>query len=120
MTAAPQTPRAIPFTPAERSFIRQELAAAFGVFPSLAAGIRLATWTTGPRRGQPKVSPVLAGLIERGLMDMPAEDLGRRAYFTQTGLLALRALYEDGRYLDPDRFGHLRDELGVPAPLPDR
>jgi hypothetical protein len=53
-------------------------------------------------------------------MDMPAEDLGRRAYFTQTGLLALRALYEDGRYLDPDRFGHLREELGIPPPPPGR
>jgi hypothetical protein len=52
-------------------------------------------------------------------MDMPAEDLGRRAYFTQTGLLALRALYEDGRYLDPDRFRHLREELGIPPPLPE-
>jgi hypothetical protein len=118
MTA--QASRAIAFTPAERTFIRGELAAAFGVFPSLAAGIRLATWTTGPRRGEPKVSPVLAGLIERGLVDMPAEDLGRRAYFTQTGLLALRALYEDGRYLDPDRFGHLREELGIPPPIPGR
>ena len=89
MTAAP-SPRTIAFSPAERTFIRQELAAAFGVFPSLAAGIRLTIWTSGSRRGQPKVSPVLAGLIERGLMDMPSEDLGRRAYFTQTGLLALR------------------------------
>lgn len=110
-------PRAIPFTPAERSFIRQELGAAFGAFPSLAAGIRLVTWTSGPRRGEPKISPVLAGLIERGLMDMPAEDLGRRVYFTETGLLALRRLYEDGRYLDPDRFGHLREELGIPPPV---
>lgn len=119
MTGSPGL-RAMAFSPAERSFIRQELAAAFGVFPSLAQGIRLSVWTTGARRGQPKISPVLAGLIDRGLMDMPAEDLGRRAYFTQTGLLALKALYEDGRYLDPDRFGHLREELGIPAPLPSR
>ena len=80
----------------------------------------MSVWTTGARRGQPKISPVLAGLIDRGLMDMPAEDLGRRAYFTQMGLLALKALYEDGRYLDPDRFGHLREELGIPAPFPPR
>ena len=113
-------PRAIAFTPAERTFIRQELAAGFGAFPSLAAGIRLATWTSGPRRGEPKVSPVLAGLIERGLLDMLPEDLGRRVYFTQTGLLALRTLYEDGRYLDPDRFGHLREELGIPPPISGR
>ncbi|MBW4022971.1 MAG: hypothetical protein HIU92_07475 [Proteobacteria bacterium] len=111
-------PRAIAFSPAERSFIRGELAAAFGMFPSLSAGIRLNVWTSGPRRGEPKVPPVLAGLIERGLMEMPAEHLGRRAYFTETGLLALRLLYEDGRYLDPDRFGHLREELGIPPPPP--
>jgi hypothetical protein len=107
---------AIPFTPAERSFLRQELAAAFGARPALAQGIRLNLWTSGPRRGEPKIPPVLAGLLERGLIDLPAEELGRRAYFTQTGLAALKLLYEDGRYLDPDRFGHLRAELGIPEP----
>lgn len=106
--------RAMPFTPAERSFLRHELAAAFGERPSLARGIRLALWTTGPRRGEPKIAPALAGLIERGLMDVPAEDLGTRAYFTQTGIAALRALVEDGRFLDPDRFAYLRAELGLP------
>lgn len=106
----------IPFTAAERSFIRQELGAAFGARPSLAKGIRLTLWTSGPRKGEPKISPVLAGLLERGLMDLPAEDLGQRVYFTQTGLAALKRLYEDGRYLDPDRFGHLRAELGIPEP----
>jgi hypothetical protein len=110
------TPRAIPFTPAERSFLRHELAAAFGHFPKLSEGLKLTLWTTGPHRGQPKIAPVLAGLIERGIMDMRPEDLGRRAIFTETGMAALRALYEDGRYLDPDRFGHLREELGIPAP----
>lgn len=109
----------IPFTAAERSFIRQELAAAAGRRPSLSAGIRLNLWTSGPRRGEPKIPPVLAGLLERGLMDLPAEELGRRAFFTQTGLAALRTLYEDGRYLDPDRFGHLRAELGIPEPPPE-
>lgn len=109
-------PTALPFSPAERSFLRHELAAAFGARPRLSAGIRLNRWTTGPRRGEPKIPPVLAGLIERGLMDVPPEDLGERAYFTETGIAALRALYEDGRYLDPDRFGHLREELGLPEP----
>lgn len=112
--------RALPFSPAERSFLRQELAAAAGLRPSLAQGIRLSRWTSGARRGEPKIAPVLAGLIERGLMEMPAEDLGTRACFTQTGLAALRALVEDGRYLDPERFGYLRAELGLPElpPLP--
>ncbi|MCB8879268.1 hypothetical protein ACELLULO517_03400 [Acidisoma cellulosilytica] len=111
-----QPPGAVPFTAAERSFIRQELAAAFGVRPSLAKGIRINLWTSGSRRGEPKIPPVLGAMIERGLIDMPAEDLGQRAYFTQTGLAALKRLYEDGRYLDPDRFGHLREELGIPEP----
>ena len=111
------SPASVPFTAAERSFIRQELGAAFGVRPSLASGIRVNLWTSGSRRGEPKIPPVLAGLIDRGLIDLPAEDLGQRAYFTQTGLAALKRLYEDGRYLDPDRFGHLREELGIPEPL---
>lgn len=111
-------PTALPFTPAERSFLRHELAAASGVRPTLSQGIKINRWTTGPRRGEPKIPPVLAGLIERGLMDLPAEELGARAFFTETGVAALRALYEDGRYLDPDRFGHLRAELGMPEPSP--
>jgi hypothetical protein len=113
LSGEPREPRALPFSPSERSFLRQELGAAFGHRKSLAQGIGVAVWTTGPRKGEPKVPPVLAGLVARGIMDMPAEDLGRRAYFTQTGLAALRVLYEDGRYLDPDRFGHLREELGL-------
>ncbi|GAB0113328.1 hypothetical protein [Acidisoma sp. C75] len=107
-------PRALPFSPAERSFLRHELAAAAGKRPSLAEGIHLARWTSGPRRGEPKIAPVLAGLIERGLMDLPAEDLGTRARFTETGLAALATLVEDGRYLDAERFGYLRAELGLP------
>ncbi len=113
MSKPPPPPPPPAFSPSERTFLRQSLAAAFGHFPRLSAGIALTVWTTGPHRGEAKVPPVLAGLVARGIMDIPAEELGRRAYFTQTGLGALRALYEDGRYLDPERYGHLAEELGL-------
>ena len=41
---------------------------------------------------------------------------GHRAFFTEAGLAALRALLEDRRAMDPARFAHLRRELGLDAP----
>ena len=37
-----------------------------------------------------------------------------RAYFTETGLGALRRLASDRRYMDPHKFAHVRTELGLP------
>ena len=37
------------------------------------------------------------------------------AYFTAAGLRELRALLEDRQAMDPERFGHLRRELGLDA-----
>jgi hypothetical protein len=38
-----------------------------------------------------------------------------RAFFTEAGLAALRQLVLDRRAMDPERFGHLRAELGMNA-----
>jgi hypothetical protein len=66
----------------------------------------------------------MAGLVERGLISLPSESpgFGARAYFTKTGLAALRELLQDRRSMDPQRFAHLRQELGLdpmPAELPE-
>ena len=38
-----------------------------------------------------------------------------RAFFTEAGLAALRQLVLDRRAMDPERFAHLRAELGLDA-----
>jgi hypothetical protein len=58
----------------------------------------------------------MAGLVERSLVSLPSEPqpgFGARAYFTEAGLAALRELLQDRRSMDPQRFAHLRQELGL-------
>ena len=38
-----------------------------------------------------------------------------KAFFTKSGLAALRLLASDRRYMDPQKFAHIRTELGLPA-----
>ena len=104
------------FTPAERDFIRREFCTHFSSNPALADGVFLRTWRAGPLKGQPKIPKAMAGLIERNLVSLPSEPqsgFGRRAYFTEAGLAALRELLQDRRSMDPQRFAHLRQELGL-------
>lgn len=111
-----------PFTPAERELIRREFCQRFGQDPALADGFFLRTWRTGPKAGQPKVPKTMVGLIGRGLVVVsPAAptSLGIRAHFTPAGLRALRELLRDRRAMDPERFGHLRRELGFDPPGED-
>ncbi len=109
-------PGLLSFTPAEREFIRREFGQRFGSFPALADGIFLRCWRTGPQAGEAKIPKALTGLIERGLVALspePPNILGTRAFFTPAGLAALRELLQDRRAMDPERFAHLRQELGL-------
>ena len=113
------TPNPGIFTPAEREFIRREFGQRFGQDPALADGIFLRVWRTGPRAGQPKVPKALEGLLARRLVALSTEPpsiLGTRATFTVARLEALRSLLQDRRAMDPERFGHLRRELGLDPP----
>ncbi|TCZ61160.1 hypothetical protein [Roseicella aquatilis] len=110
-------------TPPERELIRREFCRRFGQDPALADGIFLRLWRTGPRAGQPKIPKAMEGLIARGLMAVSAEPptiLGTRAHFTPAGYEALRRLLADRRAMDPERYGHLRRELGLGPPGEDR
>jgi hypothetical protein len=51
--------------------------------------------------------------LERGLMELRTTSRGRRAFFTQKGLSTLRRLVLDRRAINPERFAHLRRELGL-------
>jgi hypothetical protein len=53
-------------------------------------------------------------MLERGLVEVRSTNRGPRAFFTESGMAALRQLLMDRRAMDPERFGHMRAELGLP------
>jgi hypothetical protein len=106
-------PSPIAFTAAERALIRQEMGQHFGQYPSLVDGIFLRTWRGGPQKNQPKMSPAIRSMMDRGLVELRISERGPRVYFTEVGLRELRRLVLDRRYMDPERFAHLRQELGL-------
>jgi hypothetical protein len=103
------------FMPRERELIRREFCRHFGQDPSIADGIFLRTWHSGPHKGAPKIPPTVQGLLDRGLVEIGPGRFGLRAFFTEAGLKELRALLQDRRAMNPERFGHLRRELGLDA-----
>jgi hypothetical protein len=102
-----------PFTPKERDYIRRELDVFFSTLPSVADGFHLRIWRSGTMAGQPKVPPPLRAMIERGLMEIRTDNHFPRAYFSECGIAALRLLALDRRYMDPQKFAHVRAELGL-------
>ena len=112
-TRANQT--ASPFTPKEREYIRRELDIFFGTLPSVADGFQLRTWRGGPHAAQPKIPAPLRTMVDRGLMEVRTGTPMPKAFFTESGLVALRLLASDRRYMDPQKFAHVRTELGLQA-----
>jgi hypothetical protein len=104
-----------PFTASERDLLRRELCRHFGQDPSIADGIFLRTWRGGERRNQPKIPPAVQTMLARGVVEVRTTNRGPRAFFTEAGLTALRQLVLDRRAMDPERFAHLRAELGLDA-----
>lgn len=105
---------ACPFTTQEREYIRRELDMFFGTLPSVADGFPLRTWRGGQLSGQPKLPPPLRTMVDRGLMQIWTGAPMPRAFFTEKGLGALRGLASDRRYMDPQKFAHVLNELGLP------
>src|SRR3954451_16400512 len=109
-----------PFTPQERDLIRLELMPRFGQEPDLANGLFLRTWRDGPQKGQPKIPKAIQTMLDRGLVRIGTNPMGRpAAFFTEVGLEGLRQLLQNRRAMDPERFDHLRRALGVGEPLAD-
>jgi hypothetical protein len=100
------------FSPGERDYIRRELDMFFSTLPTVAEGFQLKTWRGGPQAGRPKVPPVARSLVDRGLMRLDTSDRLPRLFFTEAGLVELRAMVADRRLTDPKRFAHVRQELG--------
>ncbi|MBV8522693.1 MAG: hypothetical protein JOY71_11315 [Acetobacteraceae bacterium] len=104
------------FTPTERAYIRSELDRYFTTLPTVAEGLMLRTWKTGPRAGQPKLGPAAQSLLDRGFVSLDPHNGLPRLFFTETGLAALRAMMRDRRLADPEKFAHIRVELGIDPP----
>jgi hypothetical protein len=101
------------FTPGERDYIRRELDMFFSTYPTVAEGFQLKTWRGGPQAGQPKLSPAANSLLDRGLMRLDAGSRLPRLFFTDEGLLELRAMMADRRLADAVKFAHIRRELSI-------
>jgi hypothetical protein len=101
------------FSAAERELIRREFGMRFGGYASLAEGILLHTWRTGPRKGEPKLPRAVQTMLDRGFVEIRPDRLWARALFTEAGLAALRTMAANPRLLPPDQFAHLRRELGL-------
>jgi len=108
-----QTAPGAGFTPGERDYIRRELDMFFSTLPTVAEGFPLKTWRGGPEAGKPKLSPIAKGLLERGLMRLDTSQRLPRLFFTEAGLVELRAMMSDRRLADPVKFAHVRQELGI-------
>ena len=114
MTKPPARPP-LPVTAPERELIRRELGMHFSQLPSVADGLFLRTWRGGPQAGQPKVPPPVRSMLERGLVELRTDQPWTRAHFTAAELDALREMARDRRLLDPVRYAHVRQELGLDA-----
>ena len=103
-----------PFTPQERELIRLELMPRLGQEPELANGLFLRTWRDGPQKGQAKIPKVIQSMLDRELVRIGTNPMGRpAAFFTETGLDGLRVLRRDSRAMDSERYDYLRLKLGV-------
>ena len=106
------------FTPGERDYIRRELDMFFSTLPRVADGLQLKTWRGGPLAGQPKVPPAAQGLIDKGVLRLDAGRKPPMLFFTEVGIVALRAMMSDARLANPEKFAHVRRELGIDPPDP--
>jgi hypothetical protein len=89
----------------------------FGTLPSVAEGFQLRTWRGGPLAGQPKVPPPVRTMVERGLVEITSGTRLPKVQFSEAGLAALRLLVLERRYMDPQKFAHVRAELGLEATI---
>jgi len=103
------------FTAGERDYIRRELDRFFSTLPSVAEGFQLKTWRGGPEAGKPKVPLTAKGLMERGLLRLETTGRLPRLFFTGAGIDAVRTMMADRRLADPEKFAHIRQELGIDA-----
>ncbi|MCW2239344.1 hypothetical protein [Azospirillum canadense] len=110
-------------TPKERDLIRREFMRRLTSARSIHDGIMLKRWSTGPRKGEPKLQAAVQSLRNRGLVELA--DLDRHwptARFTAAGYAALRRLAADRRALNAEDHAQMIGEitaLDTPTATPD-
>src|ERR1700731_3518682 len=92
------------FTPGGRDYIRRELDMFFSTYPSVAEGFQLKTRRGGREAGQPGLPPPARSLLDRGLMRLDTGSPLPRLFFTDAGLVELRAMMADRRLADPGKL----------------
>jgi hypothetical protein len=83
-------------TATERAYLRDELDCYFNTYPSVAEGLMVKTWKTGPARWSAQAR---SGRPEPARSRPGARDTESRPYrlmFTETGLAALRGMMSNG------------------------
>ena len=100
-------------TRAEREYLRRELDVFFSTLPTVVEGFMLRTWRGGPHKGAPKLPPAAKSLLDRGLAHLDASGPLPRLFLTEGGVVALRRMMADSRLANPQKFAHVRRELGI-------
>jgi hypothetical protein len=100
------------FTAKERDLIRVEFMIRGLIPPSLQSGIHVPRWGSGPNKGKPKLSKAVQSMLDRGLVEI-VEPEGRFPFakFTAAGIEALREMSKARRFLPPEQYWHLIEEL---------
>jgi hypothetical protein len=62
------------------------------------------------------MGPAAQSLLDRGFVSLDPHSRLPRLFFTAVGLAALRAMMHDRRLVDPEKFAHIRVELGIDLP----
>ncbi len=102
------------FDPKERDLIRREFQQRMSSARGIHNGFLLRRWSTGERKGQPKVPAAVQSLLDRGLVVL--DDLDKHwpvARFTTTGLRALRRMAADRRAFNPESHARLLEEVAA-------
>ena len=98
-------------TAIERDLIRHEFMTRFDSATNVIEGFNIKRWATGPKKGQPKISGAVQGLIDRGLLTITDQGHWPKAVFTARGLQALKRMAAQPRALDPERYQLFLDQL---------
>lgn len=91
-------PDDLDFTAKERDLIRREFMLRFSAARSIHDGFLLRRWSTGERKGQPKVPAAVQSMLDRGLVLL--DDLDKpwpTAKFTTRGFAAVKRMAADRR-----------------------
>ena len=105
---------ALDFIATERDLIRREFMLRFSAARSIHDGILLRRWSTGERKGQPKVPAAVQSMLDRGLVSLA--DLDKpwpTATFTTRGFAALKRMAADRRAFNLKDHEQLLNEVAA-------